>query len=129
MIAAQRRQSDYYNHHSNDLEPLQNVRIKPSGKGQKLWIQVVVTRKRGFRSNSGETSDGSYVRNRVHLRKANEDPPVLPEIRTVDPPVITTYPSPSLHSVEPEHCIPIHSTPQHEVQFPNASEMRTDTHH
>ena len=39
LIAAQQFQAHYYNQQSNDLEPLQNgdiVRIKPSGKGQKL---------------------------------------------------------------------------------------------
>ena len=63
LIAAQQRQSHYYNKHSNDLEPLQNGdigRIKPSGKGQKLWKQAVVNKKVGFRSYSVETSDGSY---------------------------------------------------------------------
>ena len=53
LIAAQQCQAHYYNQHSNDLEPLQNgdiVRIKPSGKGQKLWKQAVVNQKLGFRS-------------------------------------------------------------------------------
>ena len=105
MIAAQQRQAHYYNQHSNDLEPLQNgdiVRIKPSGKGQKLWKQAVVNKKLGFRSYSVETSDGSYVRNRVHLRKSNEDPPDTPVLptRTVEPTVKTTSPSTSLHSTE-----------------------------
>ena len=133
LIAAQQRQAHYYNQHSNDLEPLQNgdiVRIKPSGKGQKLWKQAVVNKKVGFRSYSVETSDGSYVRDRVHLRKSNEDPPDTPVLptRTVEPTVKTTSPSTSLHSTEQEHCIPTHSTPQHEAQSPCASEMRTDTH-
>ena len=133
LIAAQQRQAHYYNQHSNDLEPLQNgdiVRIKPSGKGQKLWKQPVVNKKLGFRSYSVETSDGSYVRNRVHLLKSNEDPPDTPVLptRTVEPTVKTTSPSTSLHSTEQEHCIPTHSTPQHEAQSPCASEMRTDTH-
>ena len=70
-------------------------------------------------------------RNRVHLRKSHEDPPdtlVLPTTRTVEPPVKTTSPSTSLRSTELEHCIPTHSTPQHEAQSPSASDMRTDTH-
>ena len=134
MIAAQQREAHYYNQHCNDIETLQNcdiVYFKPSGKGQKLWKQDVVNKKLGFRSNSVETSDGSYVRNRVHIRKSNEDPPdtpVLPATRTVEPHVKTTSPSTSLHSAEPEHCIPTHSTPQHEAQSPCASKMRTDTH-
>ena len=56
------------------------------------WYQ----KKLGFRSYSVETSDGSYVRNRVHLRKSNEDPPdtpVLPTTRTVESTVKTTFPS------------------------------------
>ena len=78
---------------------------------------------------SVETSDGSYVRNRVHLRKSNEDPPDTPVLptRTVEPTLKTTSPSTSRHSTEQEHCIPTHSTPQYEAQSPCASEMRTDT--
>ena len=133
LIAAQQCPTHYYNQHSNDPESLQNVdivRIKPSGKGQKLWKQAVVNKKLGFRSYSVETSDGSYVRNRVHLCKSHEDPhdtPVL-STRTVEPTVKTTSPSTSLHSTELEHCIPTHSSPQHEAQSPCASQMRTDTH-
>ena len=41
--------------------------------GQKLWKQAIVNKKLGFRSYCVETSDGSYVRNRVHIRKSNED--------------------------------------------------------
>ena len=64
LIAAEQRQAHYYYHHSNDLEPLQKgdiVRIKPFGKGQKLWKQTVGTKKPCFRSYSVETSDCSYV--------------------------------------------------------------------
>ena len=135
FIAAQQRQSHYYNQHSNGFEPLQNgemVRIKPSGKEQKLWKQGVVTKKLGLRSYSVETTDGSYVRNCVHLHKSNEDlpdTPVLHATRTVEPHVKTTCLSASPHSTELEHCIPTHSMPQHEAQSPSASAMRTDTHH
>ena len=40
----------------------------------------------------------------------------------------TTSPSTLLFSIELEHCIPTHSTPQHEAQSPCAYEMRADTH-
>ena len=73
-------------------------------------------------------SDGSYVCNCGHIRESNEDPPVLHTTRTVEPPVKTTSPSTSLHSTELEHCIPTHSTSEHEAQSPSASEMRTDTY-
>ena len=71
-----------------------------------------------------------YLRNRVHLHKSHKDPPDTPVLptRTVEPTVKTTSPSTSHHSTELEHCIPSHSTPQHEAQSPCASEMRTDTH-
>ena len=101
LIAAQQRLTHYYNQHSNDREPLQNggiVRTKPSGKGQKLWKQAVLAKKLGFHSYSVETSDGSYVRNRVHPCKSNEDTPVLPATCIVEPPVKTTAPSTSLYS-------------------------------
>ena len=86
----------------------------------------VVNKKLGFRSYSVETSDGSFVSNRVHVRKSNEDPPdtpFLPTTRTVEPSMKTTSPSTTLHSTELERCIPAHSTPQHEAQSLCVSEI------
>ena len=60
LIAAQQRQTHYYNQHSNDLQPLQNGDIvcimeRARNYGNKLLF----TEKIGFRSYSVETSDGS----------------------------------------------------------------------
>ena len=72
------KQAEYFNKSSKKLQPLEEgdtVRMKPLVRGNKTWEKAVVSQRLDERSYLVETSQGLYRRNRVHLRKTQEDPP------------------------------------------------------
>ena len=79
MRESQKRQTMYYNRTAKDLPVLSEgdvIRMKPYRKGDKLWKKGVVQSKVGDRSYEVETENGTFRRNRVHLRKSKETPPL-----------------------------------------------------
>ena len=72
-------QAKYYNRQAHDLPVLEKgdvVRMKPFVLGEKKWRKGVVTHRLDQRSYAVESSGGTYRRNRMHLRKSTESPPV-----------------------------------------------------
>ena len=76
----QETQARNYNRSARDLPPLEEgevVRMKPFQLGEKRWKKGIVATKLDERSYLVETSDGgTYRRNRYHLKKTKEGPPV-----------------------------------------------------
>ena len=71
----QDKQATYYNRSAKDLPPLCEgdvVRLKPFKLGEKKWNKGVIQHRLDERSYEVETDDGTYRRNRVHLKKSNE---------------------------------------------------------
>ncbi|XP_072046783.1 adhesion G-protein coupled receptor G7-like [Amphiura filiformis] len=55
--------------------------MKPLVRGNRTWEKAVVSERLDERSYLVETEKGSYRRNRVHLRKSQENPPlVMPKL-------------------------------------------------
>ena len=82
------KQTELYNRNAKDLKPLdegETVRMKPLVQGQKSWQKAIVKRRLDERSYVVETQNGIYRRNRVHLRKTQEPPPVLQDQTTARP--------------------------------------------
>ena len=83
LQAMKDRQAGYYNRHAHDLPSLDRgdvVRIKPFQLGNKTWKKGTVLQRAGSRSYDVATEDGGvYRRNRVHLRRTVESPPVIIE--------------------------------------------------
>lgn len=74
------KRAEQYNKTAKDLKPLEEgdiVRMKPLVQGQKGWTKAVVTKRLDERSYVVETPNGVYRRNRVHLKKTNEEPPEI----------------------------------------------------
>lgn len=74
----QQRQKSCYDKSAKDLPVLgegDTVRMKPFRLGQKEWKKAVVNRRLDDRSYEVETPEGTYRRNRVHLRKTGETSP------------------------------------------------------
>lgn len=66
-----------YNMRAKDLRPLDEgdmVRIKPFTLGKSAWEKGTVTKVLDDRSYLVETDNGTYRRNRVHLRQTKESP-------------------------------------------------------
>ena len=77
-----RKQADYYNNSAKTLTPLDEgdtVRMQPLIQGQKGWEKATVMRRLDERSYIVETPTGRYRRNRMHLRKTVENPPISPD--------------------------------------------------
>ena len=71
----QRQQARHYNKTAKDLSVLEEggvVRMKPFRQGQKEWEKAVVQRRLDERSYEVDTPQGTYRRNRVHLRRTCE---------------------------------------------------------
>ena len=82
------KQTEFYNRNAKDLKPLdegETARMKPLVQGQKSWQKAVVTCRLNEWSYVVETQNGIYHRNRVHLRKTQEPPPVLQDQATARP--------------------------------------------
>ena len=81
LIERQQKQKWYYDRTAKDLKPLEKgdaVRMKPLRPGEKKWRKALVIDKHDQRSYTVETSDGgTYRRNRVHLKKTQEPPPII----------------------------------------------------
>lgn len=81
LVERQNRQKYYFNRTAKDLHPLDKgdvVRMKPLRLGEKKWRKALVIEKRDQRSYTVETADGGvYRRNRVQLRKTQEQPPII----------------------------------------------------
>jgi hypothetical protein len=77
----QQRQAYYYNKSAHDLPPLlqgDTVRMKPFKLGDKKWKKATVTERLDQRSYDVTVEDGAtYRRNRVHLKKTAELPPMI----------------------------------------------------
>ena len=80
----QEKQAHRYNKSAKDLPVLSEgdvVRMQPFILGKKEWQKAIVTSRLDERSYNVETPNGTYRRNRVHLRRTPEAPPcvVAPE--------------------------------------------------
>jgi transposase InsO family protein len=79
MTKKQLVQAKYYNRKAHDLPVLDEgdvVRMKPFILGEKKWRKAVVTNRLDERSYEVQTPDATYRRNRMHLKKTAEPPPV-----------------------------------------------------
>ena len=88
------RQAGYYNRTAKDLQELQPgdiVRVKPTQARDKEWKKGTIVTKEGQRSYTVQTRDGTYRRNRSHLKNTREEPN--------DFSVIPDYSVPSYQSV------------------------------
>ena len=102
----QRRQARYYDRSARDLPTLREgdtVRMKPFRLGDKSWNKVNVVERLDERSYEVEDTDGTvYRRNRVHLKKTHQTPP-LSGMPLAEPSVDNTPPTsrqPRPHNVE-----------------------------
>ena len=69
----------HYDKGAKDLETLpegDTARVQPFGLGQKTWDKAVANKRVSDRSYEIETANGSFIRNRVHLKKTKEAPPI-----------------------------------------------------
>lgn len=69
------KQATQCNKSARDLPPLEEgdvVGMQPFIKGRKEWRKAVVTQRLDERSYEVDTGNGTYRRNRVHLRKSGE---------------------------------------------------------
>ena len=74
----QDKQATYYNRSAKDLPPLCEgdvVRMKPFKLEEKKWNKGVIQHRLDERSYEVETDDGTYRRNRIHLKKSYEGSP------------------------------------------------------
>lgn len=97
----QARQARYHDKGAKELTPLEEgdvVRMKPIQRNQ-VWKQGVVAKRYDERSYEVETADGSYRRNRVHLKTSREPPPVPV------PAPVSTPPKPATGKSTP--CTPV----------------------
>ena len=97
------KQTENYNRTARDLPVLEEgdvVRMKPFRLGQKAWEKAVVQRRLDERSYEVDTPDGTYRRNRVHLRRTREEAtpqarPLVPETKVLIPVVADPQTPPS----------------------------------
>ena len=98
LIERQQKQKWYYDRTAKDLKPLEKgdaVRMKPLRPGEKKWRKALVIEKRDQRSYTVATPDGgTYCRNRVHLRKTQEPPPIIQDNDSPPPNIPVTYNQP-----------------------------------
>ena len=76
----QDKHAEHFNKSAKDLKPLEEgdvVRIKPLIRGNRTWEKAVVSQRLDERSYLVETVKGSFRRNRVHLRKTQENLPLV----------------------------------------------------
>ena len=94
LIERQQKQKWYYDRTAKDLKPLEKgdaVRMKPLRPGEKKWRKALVIEKRDQRSYTVETPDGgTYRRNRAHLRKTQEPPPITQDHESPPPSIPVT---------------------------------------
>ncbi len=112
----QLKQAQYYNKTAKDLPKLaigDVVRMKPIKNHERIWRKAIVTQKVDDRSYVVETpEEGTYRRNRYHLRKTKEAAPpkqvepvvVTPADKPVDPP---EQPEPAASLTPPT--VPVHT--------------------
>lgn len=70
------RQVHYYNRTAKDLRELQpgdTVRMKPTQLQDKEWKKGTIIRREESRSYNVQTQDGTYRRNRSHLKDRREE--------------------------------------------------------
>lgn len=70
------RQAHYYNRTAKDLRELQpgdTVRMKPTQLRDKEWKKGTIIGREGSRSYNVQTQDGTYRRNRSHLKDTREE--------------------------------------------------------
>ncbi|XP_063595036.1 uncharacterized protein K02A2.6-like [Penaeus indicus] len=88
------KSAKYYNKHAKDLKPLQegdSERVEPTILGDKAWKKSFVNRKLDERSYEVESNGGVLRRNRVHLKKTDENkqgdiqqPSVTEQVRIIE---------------------------------------------
>ncbi|XP_062595327.1 uncharacterized protein K02A2.6-like [Saccostrea cucullata] len=82
------RQARYYNRTAKDLRELHHgdtVRMKPTQLREKEWKKGTIIGKEGIRSYKVQTQDGTFRRNRSHLKATSEKPndfSVIPDYTT-----------------------------------------------
>ena len=96
----QEKQAHRYNKSANDLPVLSEgdvVRMQPFILGKKEWQKAIVTSRLDERSYNVETPNGTYRRNRVHVRRTLEAPPYVvapepptPSVTDSNDPVVQT---------------------------------------
>ena len=105
----QKEQARYYNREAKDLTPLNEgdiVRMKPFKLGDKCWQKATVTERLDERSYTVETlSGGTYRRNRYHLKKTKEPPPIQ-ELQQLERPPVDMKPQPATSVPPPEVTTP-----------------------
>lgn len=127
MQKRQQNQSKYFDRSAKDLKPLEEgdtVRMKPFIKGKKEWKKGVVVERLDERSYEIQTDDGTYRRNRVHLKCTNEpfEPKVEFDTQEAEMKIVENSTSTS-QNVTPVEKQPSQGTP---VKVPNSSPvMRT----
>ena len=86
LMDLQHKQAKHYNKTTKDLSVLADgdvVRMKPFRQGQKEWEKAVVQRRLDERSYKVDTPQGTYRRNRVHLRRTRETETTVPLVPVV----------------------------------------------
>ncbi|XP_064629246.1 uncharacterized protein K02A2.6-like [Lineus longissimus] len=103
---SQEKQRHYYDRNAKDLTPLHpgdTVRLQPMRKGEKSWKRAKVTKQLKDRSYEVDTGDRILRRNRVHLKKTEENPPPMEqsvELSQPDMPETENNPTMDNHSDE-----------------------------
>ena len=81
LIERQHKQKWYHNRSTKYLKPFEKgnaVRMRPLRPDEEEWRKALVVDRHGQRSYTVATSDGgTYRRDRVHLRKTQEPPPII----------------------------------------------------
>ena len=133
---SQKQQALQYNKTAKDLPTLEEgdvVRMKPFILGEKKWRKAIVTRRYDERSYQVDTGNGTYRRNRMHLRKSDETeprsnqatatytPPITPEDRPPqsDPGILATGETPGPSTSKPQ--APVQPQGAAASQAPNKS--------
>jgi len=96
MRQSKQRQATYYNRGAKDLPPLEQgdvVRMKPfSMSARATWQKGVIAKRLDNRSYQIDSGNGSYRRNRVHLRKTKESDPTSESFVVGNSPQATSTP-------------------------------------
>ena len=131
MKERQQKQAKYFNRSTRDLKPLEEgdtVRMKPFIKGRKEWKKGIVLERLDQRSYEVQTDDGTYRRNRVHLKQTNEPFEPKLEFNTPESEIPVKFENTNAQSVSPS--TPMLREPErvHQpspVKEPNYSPVRT----
>ena len=78
LLAAKARQELYYNMHARPLPELKSgERVRIQLPGQKTWTPGTCDKKVALRSYDVHVGGGTYRRNRRHIRRSSQEPPMV----------------------------------------------------